>query len=190
MKPLIMKILVALAAIVLSIAAVTGIKVWQAQSNLNAASANITPRVHERLGDTLMTTDGLTVQLDRIQKNGPRWLVHFVVKNTASHTLEVIGATNIHQFFAVNSSIQGSSGMRQFSVPASTELSSYPALQAALNANQSGTGWMAVDIAGMPLAPDAIVYHYGVTQTQSCTDIHNPATCHPADLYEDLIWQI
>lgn len=144
------------------------------------------------VGATQTTDEGLAITPVQIVKNGPRWLFHFQIRNTAQKNLTIRGTTDEHQF--VVSGFTGAAppnniGVAQLGSPAASEIAAnYSDLATSLQAGNTQQGWLAVDTTNLGFTPKELIYRDVAVPTQACTNPADQSTCQPATLYTGFDW--
>jgi hypothetical protein len=144
------------------------------------------------MGATQTTDEGMAVTLVQIIKNGPRWLFHFKIENTAKTALTIRGTSDVHQFI-VSGNRQAAPpnniGIAQLGSPSASEIAmNYSDLATTLPSGGGAEGWLAVDTTNLDFTPTTVLYRYKAVPTTACANLHDQSTCYPDTLYQALIW--
>lgn len=144
------------------------------------------------IGANLVTAEGLSVTLERIDKQGTRWLFHFVLRNlNAANDATVIGSGAVHQFAIVGKTGPTTVVDKVLSTPLASEAAAgYRSLGATLKRGGATDGWLAVDTATLGFTPVQVIYRYHATSTTACKDPAVTSTCYPDTVYSMLIWSL
>jgi hypothetical protein len=135
----------------------------------------------------------LTINLDKIEKLGTRWLFHFTVQNNGSVPTTVIGSGPVDQFVLDGMApprTPESQATRTLSAPDQTYSPSHPRLARSVGASQRLQGWLEANLTGFPYQPYQVEYRFGTVQTTGCSNIRDKSTCHPATLFRIVVWEL
>jgi hypothetical protein len=147
-----------------------------------------------RLGVALAPGNGnVTINLDKVEKHGTRWLFHFTVQNNTSAPTAVLGSGQMDQFV-----LDGMAPPRtpvsqetiELSAPDQTYGPSHPMLARSVGASQHTQGWLEANLAGFPYQPYEVDYRFGTVQTTACSNPQDKSSCHPATLFRVVAWEI
>ena len=147
-----------------------------------------------RLGVALTPGNGhVTVNLDKVEKHGTRWLFHFTVQNNASSPTTVLGSGQVDQFVLdamAPPRTPESQETRTLTAPDQTYGPSHPMLARRVGASQHTQGWLEANLAGFPYQPYQVEYLYDTFQTVECSNPQDSSTCQPATLFRVVAWEI
>ena len=190
--------IVSLLALILTLAGDAAFAAARQPSATVPAPAGSTPIVLQGappangIGATKTTNEGLAITLVQIVKNGPRWLFHFQIKNTASTTLTVQGTGPEHQFVVAGdtgAAPPNNIGEAQLASPSASEIAAnHIDLANTLQAGVMTQGWLAVDTAHLGFTPIQLLYRDTAVQTIGCANPEDQSTCEPATLYTGVDW--
>ena len=183
---------------VLALALAVGTAFAATQQPSGAVTVSSTPIVINStaqppgVGAMQTTDEGLSITLVQIVKNGPRWLFHLQIKNTATTALTIRGTTDEHQFVVdgrTGAAPPNNIGYAQLGSPSASEIAAnYSDLATALQASSTTDGWLVVDTTNLGFTPTELIYRDVAVQTISCIDPADQSTCQPATLYTGFTW--
>lgn len=147
-----------------------------------------------RLGVALTPGNGnVTINLDKVEKHGNRWLFHFTVQNNTSVPTAVLGSGQVDQFVLDGMAPPRTPVSQEtiaLSAPDQTYGLSHPMLARSVGASQQTQGWLEANLAGFPYQPYEVDYRFGTVQTTACSNPQDESTCHPATLFRVVAWEI
>lgn len=144
------------------------------------------------VGATKTTAEGLAITLVQIVKDGPRWLFHFQIRNTALTALTIRGTGQEHQFVVsgdTGAAPPNNIGVAQLSSPSASEIAAnYPDLTSTLPAGVMTQGWLAIDTTNLGFTPAQLLYRDVGVSAIGCTNPADQSTCQPTTLYTGVDW--
>lgn len=145
------------------------------------------------IGSTLVTPDGASIKVDRIERSSSVWRFHVHVHNTGSQALTIVGTGQDHQFALIGAAPAGTpadQSMLVLTMPVGSDIATHPALPASVRGQGDVDGWLTANLAAFKYTPTELVYRYGTFHTTACKNPQDKSTCHPADLYRVIEWTL
>jgi hypothetical protein len=145
-----------------------------------------------RVGNTLVTPDGLEVTLVAVEHHGTQVLFHLRVHNEQGHQAYLWNADANHGFVFYNQAT--GTFDRIATVPTQADLATHPALAHTLGGQASADGWIAATQLSPSPYTSTLYYYYRAIHTVGCPKPSTPSSpidkskCWPATLYSTVHW--
>jgi hypothetical protein len=141
----------------------------------------------------LATPDGVSIRLLGVERSPSQYLFHLNITSKVSQTQRVLTTGADHKFVLLGASPAGTPADQDIvdlTAPAAVDLAAHPALAATVEANAASDGWLSADLSALSYSPQILTYRYATVHTTRCTNPSDRSTCQPADLYQELEWDM